>query len=663
MKYIASLDGIRAVAIMAVLLFHIWPNSLRGGFVGVDIFFVLSGFLITSIIADDVREGQFSFKEFYLRRVQRLLPNAILTVVGTVSLWALFLPSYSTAQPATHGLWTLFNLSNIYAWRALDGYWGEASEWAPLTHFWSLGVEEQFYLLFPASLLLLVRYQFGRVQVWMTALCALSFILCIYATYTHPWAAFNFLPTRLWELLMGAVLAINLGKKWHGLLSVGGALLYERLAWMGCGLILLSFFLVDRVGRFPGYAALFPTAGTVCLIAGISATSVMSRLLSSRFFAGTGKLSYSLYLWHWPLIVFGRTQAERNDIPVLIGAAAGGLLAIPVSWVAYTYVEKPLRGRGPGRSWRLAVIALAFVLACVYCAFLSRRKVEIDPEHRFERPQFFGKLYDAGRTSSVSEASRSIRFMDVDMPVRTTGSKDAWRNGGIIHDFGAGKPEIVVLGSSHALMYSHLIDEICRELKISVAFLGVDQGTPAFFETTLGDNFSSLSEAREFDETRKKYIREWHPKVVFAIDRWDRYAETLVKFDERLRSFLSSIGKDAGTIVLVTQVPVINLRFEENLRALAYYRPADKDGFPRLTPEFRDDFRLGTVAAALTVANEFPALRVLQAHRLFYNLDGSVHYAEGRNFFYTDNNHLTEAGTQRVHDLFFQAISEGVTGN
>src|SRR5216684_3690975 len=151
MPYSAPLDGIRAIAILAVLIFHISPVVLKGGFAGVDVFFVLSGFLITSILLHDIRDGSFSMREFYLRRVQRLLPNVVVTVFAVVLLWTLLMPPSQAIQAGRHGLWTILNLSNIYIWRNLGGYWGDAAEWAPLLHTWSLAVEEQFYLFFSAS--------------------------------------------------------------------------------------------------------------------------------------------------------------------------------------------------------------------------------------------------------------------------------------------------------------------------------------------------------------------------------------------------------------------------------------------------------------------------------------------------------------------------------
>ena len=155
--YVAALDGIRALAIAAVLVFHASPSTLPGGFTGVDVFFVLSGFLITSILLRDIARGSLALGEFYLRRIQRLAPNVVLTVLVVLALWHAWMLPSAARQAGAHGLWSLANLANFYVWRHLGGYWGDAAEAAPFTHLWSLGVEEQFYLFLPALLALLVR--------------------------------------------------------------------------------------------------------------------------------------------------------------------------------------------------------------------------------------------------------------------------------------------------------------------------------------------------------------------------------------------------------------------------------------------------------------------------------------------------------------------------
>lgn len=659
--YLVPLDGIRAVAILAVLFFHLWPAALAGGFTGVDVFFVLSGFLITSVIQRDLRDGSFSLKEFYLRRIQRLLPNAVVTVLVVLLLWAWLMPPGAVVQPAMHGLWSLFNLSNVYVWKYLGGYWGDAAEWAPFTHFWSLGIEEQFYLFFPGAFLLLQRFSSGRLRFWLIMGTAISFGLCLYGTPTRPTATFYLLPTRLWELLLGAVIAVRRDSLSVLALSVHprwSAREREILGWAGLALILLGFLVIDDGSAFPGWGVLLPTGGTALLLESVAdGETRLSRLLSIPFMSATGRLSYSLYLWHWPLIIFGKVQAELYGLPLLVGVIFGGVAGVVLAWGAYLWIEQPLRRRGLDRRPRLITVAVGFVTAVFGCAILATRTPVYDPGRRFDRPTFSGKLYDAGRAAGSRELTVTARYADTDFPAVPAPVGDPWRTGGIVHLFDGGAPRVVVLGSSHALMYARVIDEICREKGVSVAFLCADQGTPAFFESTVNPNFPTAPEAREFDETRKRWLKEWRPDAVFVIDRWDA-RDREGDFDGRLRNFLREASPWAGRLFFVSQIPVLRVGADVNLRGLVSWRLRAEKSLPRLEADANENLRRRIDATVQDAAKEFPNLSVLPVDQRFRRDDGSVRYAEGRRFFYADDNHLTDVGSEQVRELFQKAIDD-----
>ncbi len=660
--YNAALDGIRAIAIVAVLIYHVQPRALAGGFVGVDVFYVLSGFLVTSIIVNGVRQGSFSMSEFYLRRIQRLLPNALLTVLTVLALAYLLLPASSVQQTAKHSLWALFNLSNIYVWRYLGGYWGDSAEFSPLTHTWSLGIEEQFYLCFPSFLLLLARFHPTRVRLWLALAAAASFGFCLYGSYNYPSATFYLLPTRIWELLLGAILAVNRtpfrdgGNGWSDRLQARER---TNVGWLGLAMMLVGFVVAGFDIPFPGWLALFPTVGTGLLLMSVAeGLGPVSRLLSERFMVETGRASYSLYLWHWPLITIGKIQADLHGLPQFAGAVAGCLSAIIIGWGAYAYIEQPLRNRGPGRGRRLALIACGFVFAVGVSAALARRAVMADAQHRFEPVIFSGKLYNAGPVPPENPTN-SISFRDVVFPSLPARSVEPWRTGGLIHAYGGGKPKVVVFGSSHALMYSKVIDEICRDAGIPVAFLGADAGTPAFFEARTRPSFSSRTEADEFDEARRKYLRQWHPEVLFVIDRWDGVAASGNGFHEKLRSFLHEVSPLAKKVVFVTQVPVHRGGDHVNLREWVNTKRHGED-LPRLLPDAKDNLRRAIAFVAERATADFPNLEVLRADREFYREDGSIRYASGRTFFYADDDHLSDAGSELVRPLLQKAVAEAV---
>jgi peptidoglycan/LPS O-acetylase OafA/YrhL len=667
MAYEPALDGIRAVAILAVLLFHVWPASLPGGFVGVDVFFVLSGYLITSIVLHDIHGGHFSFREFYLRRVQRLLPNIILTVFAVLVLWSVLMPPGMASEPGRHGLWTLFNLANFYCWKYLGGYWGNRAEWAPFNHTWSLGIEEQFYLFFPACLLLLARFQRRRLRLWLVVATIASFAACLYGTYAHTIATFYLLPTRVWELLLGAALAahrVSLGLQGKtlalpGLPPRGRA--REVVGWLGLGLILAGFWLIDGDHGFPGWVALAPTMGTILVLLSVAEKETrVARMLSTPSMVMVGRLSYSIYLWHWPLIVLGRLEAELLGIPPMIGAVAGGCAGVLLAWAAYVGVEQPLRNRGPGRGRRLATIAVGCGSVAVCCVVAARRS-EVDPEHRFDRPSTHARLYNAGLDTTPL---RGVAHSDAYSPPIPPRSAAPWRSGGIIHLYGGGQPKVVVLGSSHATMYSRLIDDICREKNLSVAFLGVDQTRLIFDDpSTNNSNFSSAIEIEEFRDAWKNRLREWQPEAVLLIERLDLEDDTSQDFDAKFRSFFAEICPLAGRVIFVAQAPVLPIGNMFNLRGYVTWHLHDGEKLPTLAPDPGERIRKLAVARAEAATASFPNLRVLRADLPFYHADGSIRYAEGRSFFYLDDDHLTDVGTDQVRGLFAGALAEAHTAH
>ena len=211
-------------------------------------------------------------------------------------------------------------------------------------------------------------------------------------------------------------------------------------------------------------------------------------------------------------------------------------------------------------------------------------------------------------------------------------------------------------------MYSKVIDDICRNLQISVAFLGAGNGSTVFFESTINANFSSLTEAREFDDTRRKYLREWHPEAVFIIDRWDERCKTPREFDVKLKAFLREVSPLSKRVIFVAQVPVHQGGDDVNLREIVTSRMGRGKELPHLRPDLNDELRKQVAVTAESLVTDFRNLRVLRADVPFYLKDGSIRYAEGRNFFYADDDHLTDAGSEAIRGLFQEAVEEAHTG-
>jgi peptidoglycan/LPS O-acetylase OafA/YrhL len=323
------------VAVASVVLYHADSHWLPGGFTGVDVFFVISGYLITRLIAEDVANDRFTLARFYERRARRILP-ALFVVMLAASIAALFwLPPNDLVRFGQSLVATGFFVSNFFFWRQ-TGYFDAPVDAAPLLHTWSLAVEEQFYLLFPLVLVFLLRRAPRHLPAAIWGMLAASLALAEWGVRHHPGPAFYLGPTRAWELLCGAVLALRLVP------PVRGRVLGETLALTGLALIAAGFLLLSADSRFPGVNALLPCLGAALLIhAGESRTTWVGRLLSLRAVVFVGLISYSLYLWHWVFFVYARHLAMRmltpGELALLIGVS---VVAAVLSW---RFVEQPLR--------------------------------------------------------------------------------------------------------------------------------------------------------------------------------------------------------------------------------------------------------------------------------------------------------------------------------
>jgi peptidoglycan/LPS O-acetylase OafA/YrhL len=617
------------------------------------VFFVLSGFLITSIVLHDILEGSFALAEFYTRRIQRLVPNAVATVLAVLVLSSLILMPSSLKQVASHSIWTLFNFSNFYIWQHFGGYWGDTAGAAPLLHTWSLAVEEQFYMLFPAAMMLLARFQRKHITHWLIAATVLSLALCIYATPRHAAVSFYMLPTRVWELLFGAVLASYRASRCQEKRS--SPLIQELTGWVGLALILSGFIWIDETDGFPGVWALLPTVGTLLVLISVTQDTRVARFLAAPIMVSIGKLSYSLYLWHWPMITLGKALATRYEVPSITGAVLGLVASIGLAVAAYLLVEQPLRKRGPGKALHLAIIGSGFLVAVLASVAIANGP-KLDTTRFFDPPEFHGLLYSVGKPDFAR--GNAIRYQDVRFPVLDGKNNASWRSGGIIHHFGDGPPKVVVLGSSHALMYSALIDSICKTMGVPVAFFGMD-GVPVFFNSKVDPALLSGKEATEFDEARRHWLRIWRPQAVFVIDRWDLRDTNSKDFNEDLRSFLREVSPLTKEVLFVAQIPVTDIGGESvNIRELVSWRKGHGDSAPRFLPDRNEKKRQLATGLAMAEMSEFPNLRVLRPDLAFYREDGSVRWASGRTVYYTDDNHVADAGAELVRGIFQNAIAE-----
>ena len=338
MKYRAEIDGLRALEVLPVILFHAGFEWFSGGFVGVDVFFVISGYLITTIIISEMAEGKFSIVNFYERRARRILPALFFVMAACLPFAWLWL-SPSNLRDFGQSLVAVSTFSsNILFW--LDsGYFDTAAELKPLLHTWSLAVEEQYYILFPIFLMLTWRLGIKWVLILLSVVFLLSLGVAQWGAYNKPSAAFFLLPTRGWELLVGVFAAFYL--KYNTQLR--SHILTQALSLLGFGMIVYSIIAFDETTPFPSAYTLIPTIGTGLIILCAVPKTYIHKLLSLKFVVGIGLISYSAYLWHQPLLAFARhrTFGEVSDL-ILISLCLASLIMAGFSW---RYVEGPFRNR------------------------------------------------------------------------------------------------------------------------------------------------------------------------------------------------------------------------------------------------------------------------------------------------------------------------------
>lgn len=376
MTYRPALDGLRAVAVVSVMLFHLDKELLPGGITGVDIFFVISGYLITSIVIMDFDQEKFSFARFYQRRISRIFPLFFLVSITILAATAILYYPYDFASVGTSVAAAAVSLANMLFVMLPDDF-----DELPFAHYWSLSIEEQYYLIFPLILFLADRYRASRksLSIFLSIAALLSFIACIVLTEVDSGWAFFLLPTRAWELLAGCILAVlPFSSKGDDGSSVSNNKIDGLLASAGLVMIIASQFLIhDDVG-FPGWVVAFPVLGAVLVIGRPreSRNGITERLLSHPVAVLIGKASYSLYLWHWPVYaIVDYALYTMHDSSLIVLKIA---LTVTLSFASYNWFEKPVRSllNRPEKR-RLSYLVFSAGTVVMLVAGYSARKAEV----------------------------------------------------------------------------------------------------------------------------------------------------------------------------------------------------------------------------------------------------------------------------------------------
>jgi len=496
-SYRPDIDGLRAIAILPVVLYHLDVAAFSGGYVGVDVFFVISGFLITSIIHREIRSGHFSFRAFYERRIRRIFPAlfavlALTSVAASVLLLPNDLKSFFQSVVAA----TVFG-SNLLFWKTA-GYFAWPAEMKPLLHTWSLSIEEQFYIFYPPLLLLIARFIPKYIGPTLAGITVLSLAGSIYFLHGESPSIFYLLHYRAWELLFGALLAIDF------LPLPKSRLMRDGLSILGLALIGYSVFVFSDQTEFPGANALFPCLGGALIIhAGKDGHSLAGKLLSFRPIILIGLLSYSLYLWHWPLIVFAKYIAVR---PLFAGEKLGLLVtAFILATLSWRFVERPFRGK----SGFFSTPMLFGVAALVMVGFVS-----LGLAGHFNKG-FPGRMPDdvvalADATFKTGPLSRDC----IDLPRERIDNGKTCKIG---NDSGSA-PTFIVWGDSHASAMAEAIHLAATSINRS-GLLYAHSSCPPVLDV---ERYGSVEQGcREFNNATKAWLENnKNIRTVFLVARW-----------------------------------------------------------------------------------------------------------------------------------------------
>lgn len=365
-KYRADIDGLRAIAVLMVVIYHAFPAKLSGGFTGVDVFFVISGFLISTILFREGMENRFSFKMFYIKRINRIFPALLIVLIaslffGYLSLFIEELQSLSKHIAGGAGF-----VNNFLLWKE-SGYFDSSSDLKPLLHLWSLAIEEQYYVVWPVIIYFFLKNKINLLWVIVSFIVA-SFLWNMISIRHHIVSAFYLLPARFWELMLGGYLAhVTLNEKRFFVSSkINEETIANIKSFLGIFLIAASAIFIKKENIYPGYLALLPTFGTVLLISSGNKAWFNRNVLSHKFLVSIGLISYPLYLWHWPILAFLRI-VNNGEIPeptrlLRIGAI---ILSIILSWLTYKFIETPIRHRNKSSILALGLFGLMLVIGCM----------------------------------------------------------------------------------------------------------------------------------------------------------------------------------------------------------------------------------------------------------------------------------------------------------
>jgi peptidoglycan/LPS O-acetylase OafA/YrhL len=625
--YRPDIDGLRALAVLAVILFHADVAGFRGGYVGVDVFFVISGYLITQLLrATSVHGARHMLGTFYARRARRILPALLATCAAVAVLgWLLFTPPELIRLGRQLTAAPLF-LSNLAAWSEAGDYFARAFPWTPLRHLWSIAVEEQFYLLYPLVVLAIERYLPQRQARVLSVLALASLLLCVWASYYRPGVNYFALPTRAWELLLGGVLALKEvapgSRVWRETAAVSALVVLGATVWL---------YNPYRIA-YPGVYTLLPCAATLTLLAaGTGTGSVVNRLLAWRPLVFVGLISYSLYLWHLPLLTFA-AYCSLTPLSTLERAGVIGA-TFALAALSWRLIEQPVRQRVLFRSRRGLLLGASTASVLVLSVGCLLWRSDGFPQ-RFPAPE--RAFLIAPDFASVAGCLRL--------------SPAQIRAGHLCRAGPAGAgPSAVLWGDSHALALLPAVEELSARHHMALYFAVQYTCWPLLGGLDRAGNAESQARCAAFNDAVADFVRELKPRLVILGGRWDdRYFEAApdLRVADPERAFTAVMRhtaqglRGAGAICVVFDVP--HLKYAVPHALLIAHRRGMNDGFLAITheealaPLQQMEAQVRELAQTGVLRFADPKSLLCPGSTCLYKLDGQP--------LYSDEDHLSPAG-------------------
>lgn len=617
MKYRPEIDGLRAIAVISVILYHAGFSWFSGGFLGVDVFFVISGFLITSILITDLSQGKLNIIRFYERRARRILPALFLVILVSIPpAWILFLPQELEAFSRSILAVVLF-VSNILFWRE-SGYFDSLSVEKPLLHTWSLAVEEQYYLLFPLFMALVWRLGRRSVAALLVLIAMLSLALSQWASANYGSANFYLLPTRAWQLLFGSISAI--------LASKVQLPRHDGIAIVGLAMIVFSILMLNSEMNLPGLLSVIPVLGTTFVLLFAHQDSLTARILSIPFMVKIGLISYSAYLWHQPIFAYSRIYSFE---PLSFGIRASLILvSLVLAYFSWRFVETPFRSQKRISNLRLIGIISPMALVLILFSIVNTQTIWLE------------KIRFSADERSILDTISSSPVRDIcHAPQSDTAlfwKACVFNEGGI--------STTAVIGNSHAAELAYALGEVRSEKNIEVRQYSISD-CPHVFTTDLNE---------------KSICQQWHEVVLAEVINDPRISQVILSYrndhfmDEEY--YLESLTTMIYKLLLADKEVVLVLQAPLAERAISSYLRLHKlDNQTSIPSILRADWEtyyspvLSYVTKLLGTMSDDLAdrLSVVDPANLFCDEEQCFVLSEG-SALYFDDNHMSVSGALRI---------------